>query len=52
MKRSFSAVATAMALALSSALATAAPVEVTDIWWCPEKCAVKLNNAKVNIKES
>lgn len=20
--------------------------------WCPEKCAVKLNNAKVNIKES
>ncbi len=21
-------------------------------WWCPEKCAVKLNNAKMNIKES
>ena len=20
--------------------------------WCPEKCAAKLNNAKVNIKES
>ena len=22
------------------------------IRWCPEKCAAKLNNAKVNIKES
>ena len=31
MKRSFSTIATTMVLALSSALATAAPVEVTDI---------------------
>ena len=26
--------------------------DVLNFWWCPEKCAVKLNNAKLNIKES